>query len=450
MEKAPTIPPKHGFWHWLLRAWFALTRRRVRLLHAGDMTAEGPAVFAVSHVAGFLPALALLAAMERPVCCLLPRASVRGVLARFLARHLGIIFHDGDRLAAEETLRTAINVLASDGALVVFADQTPSGQVPSRGLASTAAALVLRAEQQHVGRRVAVHPVHLFLTETLAEAREILIHVDTAMERPAESPAPPSRDAEVQALAAKLDLRFQENAFQLRPAYLEYFLGDLEEVLRTALREEWVSRPEWKQDTEGFVLSRLASEWIRQTNYVNPGRMVALRKSLDDYRLLQRQCALRELQIAGADSPIDSGWRQAVVWLEMLLGLPFALYGLLNHLAIIAVLFVAGSFKRGSTRERSTEWIIRAGVTLGLYALQIYLVAHARGRAAAGYYAPTLPVSGAYLWRYVELLRPKARLMLISLTIPGLTRKIQRLRRAIVGELDQTLKAYEDRTTAPR
>jgi len=194
----------------------------------------------------------------------------------------------------------------------------------------------------------------------------------------------------------------------------------------------------------------LASEWMRLTNFVNPGRLIALRKSLDDYRSLQKQCALRELEVAGAESPIDSGWRQIVFWAEMLTGLPIALYGLLNHLVVIFILFLVRAFTRSRALERSTEWIIRGVVTLGFYALQIYLMSHWRGRAAAGYYAPTLPVSGAYLWRYVELLRPKARLTLVSLTIPGLTSKIKRLRHDILKDLDQTLAAYEERSSAPR
>ena len=114
------------------------------------------------------------------------------------------------------------------------------------------------------------------------------------------------------------------------------------------------------------------------------------------------------------------------------------------------VLFLAGSFKRKSSRARSTAWTIRIAVTLGFYAVQIFLVAHGRGRAAAGYYAPTLPVSGAYLWRYVGLVRPQARLLFISLTIPALTKKIKRLRHALLEELDQTLTAYEERTMVPR
>ena len=148
-----------------------------------------------------------------------------------------------------------------------------------------------------MGRRVAVHPVHLFLPESAAQSREILIYVDSAMARPEGQARGAFAGCRNAAFVAALESRFQENAFQLRPADLEYFLADLEEVLRTGLQEDWASRPDWKQDAEGFVLSRLVTEWVKQTNYLNPGRLVTLRKSLDDYRRLQRQCALRELEV---------------------------------------------------------------------------------------------------------------------------------------------------------
>jgi hypothetical protein len=414
------------------------------------MTAEGLALFAVSHGAGFLHGLVVVTAIQRPVHCLLPSDLAPGPLARFLARRLGFILYQGKRPASEATLREAIDVLASGGALVVFADQSAAGQADPGSIAATAAAVVWRAEAQHVGRRVAVHPVHLFLPESAVHSREILIYVDSVMGRPEGWPAERPHDVETQAFATALKLRFQENAFQLRPADLEYFLADLEEVLRTGLQEDWASRPDWKQDTEGFVLSRLVTDWVRQTNYLNPSHLVTLRKSLDDYRCLQRQCALRELVVEGADSPIQSGWRRAGVWLEMLLGAPIALYGLLNHLVIGVILLLAGSFKRNSSRAPATEWTLRAAVTLGFYSIQILLAAHWRGRAAAGYYAPTLPVAGAYLWRYVGLIRPQARVLFISLTIPGLTRKIKRLKHDLLEEIERTLATFEQTTSVPR
>jgi hypothetical protein len=183
----------------------------------------------------------------------------------------------------------------------------------------------------------------------------------------------------------------------------------------------------------------LVAEWVHHTNYLNPGRIVSLRQSLDEYRQLQQRCALRRLEVEGAESLPHSHWQRAIVWFETLIGLPVALYGLLNHLAIGLVLFLSGSFKEGNRRPRNTEWTLRGGVALVFYTAQIFLVAHHWGRAAAGYYAPTLPLSGAYLWRYRWVLRRQARQAFISLTIPTLTAKIKRLRRDLVHELDEAL-----------
>jgi hypothetical protein len=428
----------------------ALTRRKIRLLHAGEITAEGPVLFAVSHPAGFLHALVLSVAMERPVRCLLPANLARGPVAQFLARRLDIILYESEKPISEAPLGQAVDVLAVGGALVVFADQKAAGEDAPGTAASTAASLVERAEAHHAGPRVAVQPVHFFLPESTTPSREILIYVDSVMARPEGQSAALEGDSGGAGLAAALEARFQENAFQLRPADLEYFLADLEEVLRAGLQEDWASRPDWKQDTEGFVLSRMVTEWVKQTNYLNPGHLVALRQSLDDYRRLQKQCALRELEVEGGATPLGSGWQRAGLWIETLLGLPIALYGALNHWAIALTLFLAGSFKRHRSRAPATEWAIRVAVTLGFYVLQVFLVAHWRGRAAAGYYAPTLPFSGWYLWRYVGLVRPQARLLFISVTIPGLTRKIDRLRHALLEDLDRTLTSYEEKASVPR
>ena len=449
MEKGPGTSRSQGFFRWLIRWWFALNRRKIRMLQARDVVPEGPILFVVSHPAGFLHALALVTAFERPVHCLLPRSLAHGLLARFLARTLGIILDEGVRPTSEVTLQEAVNVLESGGALAVFADQNAAGLAAPGALASTAAALVWRAEAHRVRHDITVHPVHLFLPRA-APPREILIYVDSPLDRLKANAAALSQDDMTQALVAALESRFKDNAFQLRSADVDYFLADLEEVLRAGLQEDWASRPDWKQDTEGFVLSRLVTDWVKQTNYLNPEKLITLRKSLDDYRALQRQCALRDFEVDQGDSPLRARWRRPILWLETLVGLPIALYGLLNHLLIGLTLFLAGSLQEENGRARNTEWTIRGAVTLGFYALQILLVAHWRGRAAAGYYAPTLLVSGIYLWRYRGLVRTQARPLFVSLTIPALTRKIKRLRHSLLEELDRTLESYEEKTSVSR
>ena len=225
MEKGPGIPPSHGFWRWLVRAWFALTRRKIRLLQAGEMTAEGPALFAVSHPAGFLHgAGAVDQRLSAPSIVLLPERLARGPLAGFLARRMGIILYEGEGATSEATLQEAINVLANGGALVVFADQNAAGESVPGTLASTAASLVEQAEAQHAGRRVTVYPVHLFLPESTPRSREILIYVDSAIARPAGRPRGSAgcRNAGLAASDSKRGFRKTPSSFGLRT--WNYFL----------------------------------------------------------------------------------------------------------------------------------------------------------------------------------------------------------------------------------
>jgi hypothetical protein len=108
-----------------------------------------------------------------------------------------------------------------------------------------------------------------------------------------------------------------------------------------------------------------------------------------------------------------------------------------------------GSFRKENPRTPALEWIIRGVIVLGCYATQIYVVAHGWGRAAAGYYAPTLPAAGAYLWRYLWLVRHRTRLVYLAITLSALTSKANRLRQKFLEKLDETLPEYEETASAP-
>src|ERR1035437_8945161 len=185
MENGVEISTPHGFWSWLVRAWFALTRRKIRLLRAGEIPSGGPALFAVSHPAGYLHSLVLSIAIERPVHCLLPKNLARGPLAGFLARHMGVILYEEELTSSQAGVQEALNVLVSGGALVVFGDQHATGDGVPVTVAGTAAALIEHAEAQRMSGGITVYPVHLFLPESTPLSREILIYIDSAIERTA-------------------------------------------------------------------------------------------------------------------------------------------------------------------------------------------------------------------------------------------------------------------------
>jgi 1-acyl-sn-glycerol-3-phosphate acyltransferase len=435
----------------LVRLWFALSFHKIRLLHGEKLEPSGPAILVVSHPASFLDALILVAALDQPVHCLLQEKLCRGIFRSLFVRLLGMILYDPGKGGGQAIVDAGCSWLAKGEAVLTFVDEhAPTSAQPAR-LTSTAAWIAAEAESRHSGHlRLNLFPIHLFLPLERSQAGELLVHVDSPVDtQDLLSHTDGGLRDKVRALVEAVDLRVRENSFRLQPEELNEFLADLEDVFRSDLEEDWAARSDWKQKADDFRLSGFVADWGEQLNYLNPGRLVALRESLDALREAQRRWSLWQFQIEAAGDWLKSPLRRAAVLLEAVLGLPVALYGLLNHLPALLILYAARLLKKESQRDQTVEWVSRAIVVLGCYAVQILLVSHRFGRATAGYYAPTLPATGAYLWRYRWLLRHRFQSAFWAMMLPRHAAKIRRLRKAFVSEMNQALGSHAELMGVP-
>ena len=100
---APTKPVVYRFWRGVIRLWFALTFRKIRVLHEERLKRPDPALLVVSHPESFLDALILVAGFEHYVRCVIPARLIQGLLQPLMARGLGMIsFLPEDRQLALE------------------------------------------------------------------------------------------------------------------------------------------------------------------------------------------------------------------------------------------------------------------------------------------------------------------------------------------------------------
>jgi hypothetical protein len=299
----------------------------------------------------------------------------------------------------------------------------------------------VEAERRHAGGLgLRLFPVHLFLPVGHTHTRELLIDIDQPeIAQDHISRAGDSGHDQLQELAQHLERRCQENSFRFQPADLAGFLGDLEQALRDDFQEELRSHPEGKQKLDGFELSRFVVEWAEQMNYLHPGLLVSLRESLEAWREARRLGALHRLEVEGAGAWLNRRLGRGVVWLETVVGFALASYGLVNHLVAIALLYLTGLLKKGSDRGKIMAWLGRGLVVLGCYGVEVFLVARFWGRRAAGYYAPTLPLSALYLWRYAWLLRHQTRIAVLSFNLSADAARTKRLRKVLLHEINEAL-----------
>jgi hypothetical protein len=165
-----------------------------------------------------------------------------------------------------------------------------------------------------------------------------------------------------------------------------------------------------------------------------------LRIELERYREEVRLWSLRQAEASGAWA--GSGLRRAWYWLESIVGFPIALYGLANHLVPTAFLSWRGLLRKIKDKDPGQAWLLRAIVVLGWYILEVALCAKWWGRAAAGYYTLTLPLSGAYLWRYYWMLRARTRLLYAATSLSRQREKLRQTRKAFLDKLNKIRDAY--------
>ena len=428
-ETATRIPASYRLIRSGLRAWLTLSGRSVRLL-GSERLPDSAAILYVCHPADFRDALIIVAAFGRSVACVIDRTEVAGRQS-MIESGLGMIAAPNgpvsDAPAWHAALRSCTGALSAGGLVLVFSesDSLEPRQGPDAALKLACEAWA-SAFPEHLPL---VLPLHRFRPE--ARAHETMIHIGDPVRLDADE------DPGLLVPQVKAALGEVHNVFEFDSALLHRIMHGIEGDLRERLQQRWAARPRRKPKTEGFRLSPFAAETLRRINHAEPEALVALSELSDAAREARRGAALARLR-AEIEIKQLSLMQRVLGWAESVLGLPVALYGVVNHLAVALLLLVCGLLKR-DPEPRLGPWIARGIIVLGCYAGQVILMDHFFGRAAAGYYAVTLPVSGAYLLRYGWLVQRRTRVLLAGSRGAMLEKLADRNRAQFFEKLDAIL-----------
>lgn len=419
----------------------------LRLLNRERLERPGAAILVITHPRSLPAALLLISALDRQIHCLLPAGELRGIFRKLAAWALGMQAVDLNSEEHQRWLNPCLNVLEDQEAIALFAGLAPQDRASRAPVADFAARLSMKAilrgpEHMHP----TIYPVHCFLRTGLHNAAPLMcadspIASQDFLPRVAEDLAPAS-----QHLADSVQNSIGANTFGLPEAELERFHQEMEGLSREHLREQWSRRPNWKQRPEELELSTFARKWIADQNRTDPARLVELRETVTAYRGASRRCSMGKLMIETSGPWQASRPRVAAAWLETVVGLPIAVYGLINHLPALIALRAGGLFRHSPKRDPKVEWLWRIFIILSSYTAQVFLVHFWWGRAVAGYYTLTLPASGAYLWRYRWLVRSRIHVLVRKALHPFRSARVARERENI---LERFSHALEHSTAVP-
>jgi hypothetical protein len=434
---SPEIPLRYRLLRGAVRCVLWFFSRKIRLLHGERLAEPNPAILVVNHPDSLIAALVLVAMLDRRLHCLLPSRSIDGFFRSMAARLFGMTSWDPASQGASALWNNSADALASRGIIALFADRSTVDEAESTKADELAARLVMDAVERNADQPCpAVYAVNWFRPFRSRHAG--LIDIDG----PVLPELPQSLDAERRAeafgaVAAAIQEKLGENIFRFESSEVQRFQDDLEAVMREDLREDWSGRRDWKQSPDEYELSGMIKQWISRKNLTDPGRLAGWRQSVDAYREARRRCSLGQVQVETSGSWHESGLQASLAWIESVLGFPVAAFGLVNHLPAGLILFCSGLLGKPGKRDPKVEWLLRIFIVLSCYTAQVWLVNFWLGRAIAGYYALTLPVSGIYLWRYRWLFRHRTRALVLKAFLPARLARLRRDRKRMLKHMDR-------------
>jgi hypothetical protein len=448
--ESPAASRRYAFARGVARIWVGNAVGKIRGLRGDAIPASGPTLLVLNGLPDFLQAAAVVAALERPVRCVLPEEECRSFGRRWLAARLGMIHYPSDPPGHAAATAEARETLRRGEVLAVFAAPEVARSEALSPSCLSVAKLVVEAEAgRSDGSGAVLVPIHVLSAFGSAPVGEVLVTAGEPLVAQSFLGGA-SGDASMRTLAGELENRLADNPYRLQERDVQFFLSDLEKVLRADLAEEFAARPNWKQKTEGFELSRFMAECVEQLNALDPPRLIGLRIELEDYREQLRQWSLHQAEVEAAGEWLKSSAWRTWYWLETFLGFPVALYGFINHLVPLALLVPRGPLRRLAEKDPGHAWLLRALVVLGCYIVQVALCSHWWGRAAAGYYTLTLPVSGAFLWHYRRLMKGRVRLLNLARKLPRRAEELRQLRRSFLRQLNQARDEYAEESLSVR
>lgn len=444
------IPFAYALGRTCARRWVNSSRGEIRLLRGVALDTAGPVLLVLNGSPNFLHAAAVASALDRPVHFLLPQDACRGLWARWLASQLGVIWQEPGPTDSASALSAACEAHGRGEAVALFAEMEPSRSESLSPTCVAAAKLALDANAASAGGPgFSIVPLHVLDSYGTLAAGEVLLAAGSPI-TVREFQGGVSAESSLRTLAGALEDGLSQNPFRLDERDLRLFLGDLEQILHADLEEDWAARPNWKQTTEGFEISRFVVECAEELNASDPAALTGLRIELEHYREGVRRWSLHQAKVETAGEWLRSTASRMRYWIEAVLEAPLAFYGFINHLIPIALLMPGSLLGRLAKKDPGHAWLLRVLVVLGTYFVLVSFCARQWGRAVAGYYTLTLPLSGLVLWRFGRLIRSRIRLLVLARTLQRRKEGLRDLRKCFIEHLNKVRDEYAKAVTVPR
>lgn len=434
------------------RFWVRRFFRDVQVLGKENMV-KGAVIFAMNHPNNLVDSLLVSYAIDRKIHYLATAQLFRNRLLSMFLNNMGVIpvYRKQDSAAHGEkniaTFEACYDILKVGGAIGIYPEGTTHAEPRVRKIKTGAARIALEAE--HLYRPgVRLVPVGLNFSVRKSFRGKVLVRIGRHIEAASyvsgyeEDPV-----GTVDRLTTDLQEAMEAEVLHVEEPELEEMIADIESVYKGELiRDLMESQGVSFDDVDSFRLSKKLLEGIHFFNQRSPETILRIHEEVRSYKSRLKKARLQDETLRKITE--DRASYHTFLWRIFLLlaGLPFALYGWLNH-------FLPFEISRWVSRrvaKRETDYAtvrVLCGILLYpmFYAAQIYFVLRRRDWPEALAYGVSLPMFGAfayYYWEKFKRLRGDIQLFLVMITRKQFIRSMQKKRQLLIAEMDRAKEEY--------
>ena len=440
-------PPGYRIFRWLARFLAGLFYRRVEVAGLERVPLSGPLVVAANHHQGLMDGILLTAALPRrlrPIA----KAPIFGypVIGQFARLAGAIPVHrrqdpGGSAGDNQAMLGAAQCALRQGDAILIFPEGVSQPEPALMPLRTGAARLVLGADRARGGPAATILlPVGLMFHEpgTFRVGTALVLIGEPVPTSDLEALPPGEGDTAVRQLTERLCGALQRLIVLARDRRTLELVHAAEAIWREEMPDsarESKDRAAWRQR---------AARAERYLAAAEPARMAALRRRLERYT--------KDLDLAGlTDLDLSEGYRPAAVLryalregMALALGLPLALWGVLNHVVPYQATRLAVSAIKPEADVLATYKVVAGLVLFPLcWALEGWTAWRLGGGSLLAVFLVALLPTGFFALSWTERLhrvRREARGLLTVLVDRDLRAHLLARRRAIMTEFRDLLR----------
>lgn len=433
----------------------AIFFRKIEIRHGENIPNLGPIVFVANHPNSIMDAFVIGVAIKRKVNYIGHSGLFKHPLANRFLRSCGVIpvvrkGEQSDKLQDNTASFDACYQALEEGQTIgIFPEGTSDMLRQVKKVKTGAARIILETEARNKYQLgVKVIPIGLHFFSRSRFRSRVLVNIGKPIDLISYNHLNLNNPTEaVQQLTNEIQNQLEQITVNLQHIELDDLVRDVELIFKEELiGDASLIPPHLSDNVEEFIITQRIAECVDYYYKREPGRVQAMQDRISAYKRKLMRLNLRDamLQEKTVFSKILAG--SARKFMLALLGLPIALYGIVNNFVPHGLaIYAAKKFLHERTKILTALLFAGGPAFLFFYTIQTFTVFYFLGTSWAVAYFASLPTSGLFALAYTQDLREEQELISFSFVLftnRRLINKMRRERRILINEMNTVKTEY--------